>query len=75
MPEVISWEHVNGFRFGKGRHYPEHHDIHLDQFLKSVPDREDITKDLLVHRQVFCIDNEGLQFDRWAVYDSVNFSV
>ncbi len=68
VPEVIEWEHVSGFRYGSGRHCPEYHDIHLDQFLKSLSDPDEITKDVLVHRSVLCIDNEGLPFEKWPVY-------
>ena len=68
VPEVVSWEHIGGFRYGMGKSYPEYHDIHLLEFIKSLNDPACINKEILSHKYVYCIDNNGLVLDKWQAY-------
>jgi len=69
VPDVIAWESVGGFRFpASAGPRIEHHDIHLDHFLDSLPDPSAIDENLLHSRVVECIDQEGNPLHRWKAY-------
>jgi uncharacterized protein (TIGR04141 family) len=70
VPEIVPWERVGGFRFGLGRRWPEYHDIHLPEFIKTL-DPASITKDILTHRQIHCIDQDGLEIFKWPAYHCI----
>jgi uncharacterized protein (TIGR04141 family) len=68
VPEVIEWERVEGFYYSTGRRSPAHHDVHLDDFLKSLNDAAVITTETLRHRHIRCNDNDGMTLKEWSVY-------
>jgi len=68
VPEVVPWERIDGFRFGLGQRYPLIHDIHLPHFREAVRDIENLTKRMLTHKKVFCMDVDGRKYDTWQAY-------
>jgi uncharacterized protein (TIGR04141 family) len=68
VPDVLQWERVDGFRYGQGRTYPRHHDIHLPGFLKTIVDLSFLTKEILSHRKIYCVDNDGVLIECWPAY-------
>lgn len=69
VPEIIDWERTSGFRFSSRQSEPEHHDIHLDDFLKPLGTQVDL--ELLKRRRVFSVDSSGNRLDMWPVYQCV----
>jgi uncharacterized protein (TIGR04141 family) len=67
VPEVIQWERVEGFRW-PGRRSPQHHDVHLQGFLDSLPNLQSLSKKALKQRKVECIDEDGRRTESWQAY-------
>jgi len=71
VPEIIDWENTSGFRYGFRQSEPEHHDIHLDDFLKTLGRGQEIDLALLKRRQVNSVDPSGLRLNAWPVYQCI----
>jgi len=63
VPELISWERVQGFSFPTQKQSPIHHDILLDDFVESAGA---ITTHTLNTRRVVCLDADYVVLHRWS---------
>lgn len=68
VPEVVTWEKVDVFRFAFGPRTPGYKDIHLNAFLECLDDPAVLDKQTLLRRFVHCIDIDGIPMDKWQVY-------
>ena len=68
VPEIIYWEEVAGFKYTLGPRAPEHHDIHLDQFLDSLSKPDQIEVATFKKKHVHCISVEGFLRHKWQIY-------
>lgn len=67
VPELIDWQNVAGFRFPILGRSPEHHDIHLGNFISSLKGQP-LTEETLQHRKVVAVDQNGETVYRWSAY-------
>jgi len=69
VPELIDWEQVGGFRYNPDKSIDPKPDLHLRDFLATVPNVARITVDRLRERHVYAYDSgdENL-VRRWTVY-------
>lgn len=69
VPEIMNWNNLAGFRF-RGRHSKElSHDIHLNDFRKSLKPNEPITIDLLKSRRIDWADGNNIMQKGWSAYE------
>ena len=68
IPDVINWDQVVGFRYGRRERDSVFSDIHLRDFLDTVSDDESITTDLLRRRVVYAVNEDQFEIQRWPVY-------
>lgn len=68
IPEVIDWDQVVGFRYGRRKRDAVFSDIHLRDFLDTVGDDESITIDLLRRRVVYAVNEDQFEIQRWPIY-------
>ena len=69
VPEPIEWPQIAGFRYGNGRTFATHHDIHLATFLEDTQIAADhVTTETLHARDVFAVDGEGSRRHTWSAY-------
>lgn len=72
VPEIIDWGRVEGFRFTGSRDL--NIDLHLRDFLSSLPAEQPLSVDLLKTRKAFAIDaSTNRAFDSWPVYSCICF--
>lgn len=74
-PEIIEWADVRGFRYGQSRNYLEYYDLHLRHFMQSVSSPQDIDREMLSRRRVFCIRDDDRVMKDWSVYECLNCEV
>lgn len=69
VPEPIEWAQIAGFRYGNGRTFPTHHDIHFTTFLEDTQIAVlHVTTETLHARDVFAVDGEGSRRHTWSAY-------
>jgi uncharacterized protein (TIGR04141 family) len=69
VPEIIDWARVAGFRYGRDRGTPLHDDLHIRDFLASLPAPESVAPSDLRSSRILCIGHEGDQvIDSWSAY-------
>ncbi|MFX0195303.1 MAG: TIGR04141 family sporadically distributed protein [Candidatus Hodarchaeota archaeon] len=71
VPDLIEWEKVSGFRYTLRSNKPEYTDIHLEKFLASLRNPEEINIDTLHTSRVYCISNDGFMINKWAAYKCI----
>lgn len=67
-PELLPWERVSGFRYGRGARNAEHHDINLGAFVNEIGGFGHVSPDSFRRRHVECVDVEGVEIERWSAY-------
>ncbi len=55
-PEIINWDQVVGFRYRLTSNSPRHHDLHMQQFLKTLAPN-DLSIETLKSRKIHCVDS------------------
>jgi uncharacterized protein (TIGR04141 family) len=74
VPDILEWDKVGGFRYGKRKSQERLDDIHRDSFLGTLAPAEPVTIDLLKQRRVCCFNVESdFCTQAWPVYDCVYF--
>jgi uncharacterized protein (TIGR04141 family) len=72
VPEPIEWAQTAGFRYGRGRKFATHHDIHFRSFLvDNEITSEHVTAEFLLARDVFSVDGEGSRRHTWSAYKCI----
>lgn len=71
VPEIIDWAQISGFRYRFGSREPKYHDLHLPEFLASLPDDADLSPELLRRRHAYAIDLADERRHSWPVYQCV----
>lgn len=71
VPEIISWDTIEGFKYGLGARSPIHYDIHLPEFLHERLADEEITSDHLKNRFVYGVTEEHIERYRWPIYKCI----
>jgi len=65
IPEIIDWDRVVGFKYGKRS--PRVYDVRLHEFIDTLDG--DIEKKLLMRKKIYCVDaNDNPVLDRPAYY-------
>ncbi len=71
IPEIIDWNLVKGFIYTNGKQVL-HPDINLTGFLETVKKGNEISLELLRHRQVHCADADHKPiFKSWPIFKCV----
>lgn len=82
VPEIVSWDEINAFRYGGYKRNPSHHDLDLRVWLREL--RRTSTKDslasgvdlrLLETRSVRALDDQGVTKHKWSVYKCLNAEI
>ncbi len=68
VPEIIEWAEISGFRYKFGARDPQYHDLHLPDFLSTLPDTREVSAELLRSRYAQSIDLTGQPRHRWSIY-------
>lgn len=66
-PEIVPWDRVSGFQYGRGSQHPEHYDINLVDYLAETA-RDGVPTRSTFARDVICIDPDGTAIDKWRGY-------
>lgn len=74
VPEVIQWEHVDGFVW-QGRNQPKRHDVNLLGFKCSMPADSVASIQTLKTKRVQCLDHEGNALDEWPAYKCIHAEI
>ena len=79
VPEIVDWDRIHRFRYGKGRRNPTHHDIDLGTWLadligttKHLLSPVDVDLKLLSNRKVVGLDADGKDVAQWPIYKCLN---
>ena len=82
VPEIVDWDRIHRFRYGRRPRNPTHHDIDLGSWLteltdttKRLLDPTDVDLKLLSNRKVFALDEEGREAIQWSVYRCLNAEI
>ena len=82
VPEIIDWDRIHRFRYGRAPRNPTHHDIDLGSWLTELTDTTkrlhaptDVDLKLLSNRKVFGLDEEGREATQWSVYKCLNAEI
>ena len=82
VPEIVDWDRIHRFRYGRGRRNPTHHDIDLDGWLTELTDTTkrlsvpaDFDLKLLSNRKVFALDEDGREIAQWPIYKCLNAEI
>lgn len=75
VPELIDWEHIEGFKYRPSDDVQE--DIAIQDVLPSEEDEaKEISLDWLRQRDVLCIAKENDQiYDHWSLYKCINCEI
>jgi uncharacterized protein (TIGR04141 family) len=73
IPEIVDWNMVSGFAYGRRNMKPEP-DVHLRDFLNTLADPAAVTLEDLKKRSVIALDNDGTaERDAWPVFRCIYF--
>ena len=82
VPEIVDWDRIHGFRYGKRRRNPTHYDMDLGTWLKEMIETTtrlhtpaDVDLRLLSNRRVVGLDADGRQVAKWPIYKCINAEV
>lgn len=82
VPEIVDWDRIHRFRYGKRRRNPTHHDIDLSVWIAELIDTtkhlrtpDDIDLKLLSNRKVFGLDGDGREVAQWSIYKCLNAEI
>lgn len=82
VPEIVDWDRIDGFRYGRRQRNPKHNDIDLRTWLnelaettRSASSPRDVDLGLLSNRKVFCLDADGMTINQWSVYKCLNAEI
>ena len=82
VPEIVDWNQIHRFRYGKSRKNPTHHDIDLETWLtelicttKRVCSPADVYLKLLSNRKVVGLDADGKDVAQWSIYKCLNAEI
>jgi len=69
VPELLDWEDIEGFRYGRRKTTTLHPDLHLAQYMDQLPDSDSLTVPRLRQHRVFCISASTDEVLRdWSIY-------
>jgi len=69
VPDPIDWSRVGGFRYSMAERAETHDDVHLQTFLETLRNPEQLAPETLRRRSVFCLDPDGEHAtEKWTVY-------
>lgn len=79
VPEIVDWDRIHRFRYGKRPRNPTHHDIDLGTWLtellettKHLQSPADVDRKLLSNRKVVGLDADGREVAQWPIYKCLN---
>ena len=82
VPEIVDWDRIQRFRYGRGRRNPTHHDIDLKTCLdeligttKRLLSPVDVDRKLLSNRKVVALDADGRDVAQWPIYKCLNAEI
>jgi len=82
VPEIVDWDRIHRFRYGRGRRNPTHHDIDLGRWLteltkttKRLSAPADFDLNLLSNRKVLALDEDGREIAQWSIYKCLNAEI
>lgn len=78
IPEVIQWEHIEGFAYKKTPYNPKkpstvwYPDLDLEEWLSITKTDEDFTTDKLKSKKIYVYWLDGMPLTTWSVYRCLN---
>jgi len=68
LPDVVDWNRVHGFRYGRRATLPLHYDIHISEWLDDVGRPDSLTIQFLERKRVLASDEHGEDIHDWSVF-------
>ena len=70
LPEIVDWQHLEGFRYTGSRLAPTHKDLHLAAYCAQLRDVSKLDADLARRHKVraIAVDSE-VEVKRWSIYE------
>ena len=82
VPEIVNWDEIDGFRYGRYKRNPSHHDLDLRAWLtelRTTPRKgfsaTEIDLRLLETRRVLALDDQGVTKHKWSIYKCLNAEI
>jgi uncharacterized protein (TIGR04141 family) len=70
-PEIVDWNHIDGFRFHYERKGNLHPDLRLEDYLRGLGGRvkqTGVTAEYLKSHHIYAVDREGRASHKWPVW-------
>lgn len=82
VPEIVNWDDIDGFRYGRYKRNPSYHDMDLRAWLselRSISTKNfsarDVDLGLLENRRVLAVDGQGFTKHKWSIYKCLNAEI
>lgn len=73
VPEIIDWTNFDVFKYSTSKNKPDYDDIHINSFLESLKNFDDLTIETLKKRRIYYYSTiSELPFHKWQIFQCIN---